>query len=120
MVCPLPSLLTVVCPLSLPLPLRRHLQSTLERYRAAGTLSKDDASDLPPDERHYWTLIGKNYSHTLEGVLCIRPSWPNASGVSCLTPSHGVYCPYTDEYRGNLSSVFALGGGVGVAGEEEG
>ena len=50
-----------------------------------------------------------NFTHNVETVLCIQPSWPNSTGVSCLTPAHGVYCPYTDEYRGNQTSLFALG-----------
>jgi hypothetical protein len=67
------------------------LQPIMQRQRESG-------------HAEYYTRIYKNFSHTKFDVHCIQPSWPNATGVSCVTPEHGIFCPFPDAYRGNASS----------------
>ena len=57
----------------------------------------------------YLHAVDSNTTSDAETVLCIQPSWPNASGVSCLTATSAISCPYPDEYRGNQSLVEAEG-----------
>ena len=74
------------------------LQPIMQRQRESG-------------HAEYYTRVYKNFSHTKFDVHCIQPSWPNATGVSCITPEHGIFCPFPDAYRGNASSQLASQGG---------
>ena len=53
--------------------------------------------------------VNENTTYIHETVACVRPSWPNGTGISCLTPRTGIYCPFTDTYRGNESRMLDAG-----------
>ena len=48
--------------------------------------------------------------YTLVDVLCVQPSWPDATSVFCLTPHTAISCPYTDLYRGDPEEIAAANG----------
>ena len=77
------------------------------------TTEQPNVTTVPP--RSLATLprrhaINENTTFEPQVVSCIRPSWPNSTGISCLTPRTAITCPYTDSYRGNLTEVLASNG----------
>ena len=75
-------------------------------------INQPNVTTIPPRSRplsHRKHAINDNTTFDLETVLCVRPSWPNSTGISCLTERTGLYCPYTDSYRGNETTLDAAG-----------
>ena len=76
-------------------------------------VNQPNVTTIPPRSlatlSHRKHAINDNTTFDLETVLCVRPSWPNSTGISCLTERTGLYCPYTDSYRGNETTLDAVG-----------
>ena len=97
------------CTDPLPPPLLLHIfQCWMPNMTAQPNVSTIPPRSLSARPRLHEVNINTTYVH--HEVSCIRPSWPNATGISCLTPASGLYCPFTDTYRGNESELLASGG----------
>lgn len=99
------------CTDPLPPPLLLHM---FECWKPNSTV-QPNVSTLPPrslstrPKLHATNDDTANGNYSVVQVHCIQPSWPNSTGISCLTPSTAITCPYTDAYRGNLSALVESG-----------
>ena len=71
-----------------------------------------NVSTIPPRSlatRPRLHATNENTSYSTRLVTCVQPTWPNSSGISCLTPRTAISCPYTDAYRGNRTALELAG-----------
>ena len=68
-----------------------------------------NVSWLPPVlfRNPHYDEANENTTYFRTTVHCIRPSWPDADGIWCLTPHSALFCPFPDQYRGNRTELQA-------------
>ena len=74
----------------------------------ANVTEQPNVSTVPPRSlaaRPRLHAVNENTTYGHQTVSCIRPSWPNSTSISCLTPSTALTCPYSDSYRGNETQL---------------